>query len=157
MLTKYPETQAIGIHGRSLGGAIAIQAMEIDDRIKFGIIESAFADLGEVVFEYQKRIMKVGFPRLTRLTLKRAGKIAGFHPKEVKPEKSAQNVTAPVMITHGEKDKHITPNHSNRIFKSLASRYKTLVIIPGATHTSMWQQGGEKYRSQILTFVERAL
>ena len=131
--------------------------MEIDDRIKFGIIESAFADLGEVVFEYQKRIMKVGFPRLTRLTLKRAGKIAGFHPKEVKPEKSAQNVTAPVMITHGEMDKHITPNHSNRIFKSLASRYKTLVIIPGATHTSMWQQGGEKYRSQILTFVERAL
>ena len=36
----------IGIWGNSLGGAIAIQSMEYDKRIHFGIIESTFTDMG---------------------------------------------------------------------------------------------------------------
>ena len=34
----------IGIWGQSLGGAVALQAMAIDERINFGIVESTFSD-----------------------------------------------------------------------------------------------------------------
>ena len=55
--SKNPEVP-VGIWGNSLGGAIAIQAMEYDERIEFGIIESTFTDLGQIVFDYKKRFLK---------------------------------------------------------------------------------------------------
>lgn len=47
----------IGIWGNSLGAAVAIQAMEYDSRILFGIIESTFTDLSQIVFDYKKCIL----------------------------------------------------------------------------------------------------
>jgi predicted alpha/beta-fold hydrolase len=83
----------IGIWGNSLGGAIAIQALELDERIQFGMIESTFADLSDIVYDYQKRITKgIGVRFLTDYALKRAGEIANFNPNEVKPKLSAKNI-----------------------------------------------------------------
>lgn len=40
VLHNYQDVEPIGITGHSLGGAIAVQTMAIDDRIKCGIIQS---------------------------------------------------------------------------------------------------------------------
>jgi len=51
---KQPNTK-LGIWGNSLGGAIALQAIEKDKRLEFRIIESTFTDLNQIVYDYQKR------------------------------------------------------------------------------------------------------
>lgn len=45
----------IGVWENSLGGAVAVKAMEADQRIDFGIIESTFTALDIIVSDYQKR------------------------------------------------------------------------------------------------------
>ncbi|MEO0403811.1 MAG: alpha/beta fold hydrolase, partial [Bacteroidota bacterium] len=74
--TEFPN-QPIGIWGNSLGGAIAIQSLEKIPELKFGIIESTFADLSDVVLEYQTRTL-LGFRSelLRDFVLHRAGVIA---------------------------------------------------------------------------------
>ena len=47
-------TKNIGIWGQSLGGAIALQSLASDKRIKFGIIESTFSDLHSITNDYFK-------------------------------------------------------------------------------------------------------
>jgi cephalosporin-C deacetylase-like acetyl esterase len=43
-----------GVWGQSLGGAIGLQAIGFDKRIKFGIIESAFSSFKITVDDYFK-------------------------------------------------------------------------------------------------------
>ena len=74
----------IGVWGNSLGGAIAIQSLEYDNRIEFGIIESTFTDLNQIVYDYKRRILKgVGIRSVSDYALRRAGKIADFDPLQV--------------------------------------------------------------------------
>jgi len=97
---KKTSNTKIGIWGNSLGGAIAIQALEYDKRIDFRIIESTFSDLHQIVYDYQKRMTKgVGLRFLSNQTLKKAGKIANFNPYTVKPIESVKNITQPIFFS----------------------------------------------------------
>ncbi|MFK7748940.1 MAG: alpha/beta hydrolase, partial [Kordia sp.] len=74
----------IGIWGNSLGGAIAIQALEYDKRIEFGIIESTFADLDQIVYDYKKKMLGgFGLRFVSDAALREAGNIANFNPDAV--------------------------------------------------------------------------
>lgn len=53
---RYPDLP-IGIWGNSMGGAVALQALSIEPRLDFGIIESTFTDLNTIVYDYQKRYL----------------------------------------------------------------------------------------------------
>ena len=79
MEARYPHTP-IGIWGNSMGGAVAIQAMALDKRISFGVIESTFTSLAKIGFDYQKRLSKISSRRLFNYVLKRVEKIANFNP-----------------------------------------------------------------------------
>ncbi|MEO1713439.1 MAG: alpha/beta fold hydrolase, partial [Bacteroidota bacterium] len=71
----------IGVWGNSLGGCIAIQALEQDERLAFGIIESTFSDLSQIVYDYGNRLLGGWAPRpLTNYALWRAGRVADFDP-----------------------------------------------------------------------------
>ena len=72
-------TIPIGIWGNSMGGAIALQALAYDNRLQFGVIESTFTDLHQIVYDYKKRMLKgIGMRSISNYVLKRAGTIAHF-------------------------------------------------------------------------------
>ena len=83
---KYNDKLSIGIWGQSLGGAVALQALATDRRIKFGIIESTFSDFPKIVHDYTSNNVGFDIPLLTDLLIYRAGKIAGFEPKKASPK-----------------------------------------------------------------------
>lgn len=153
---KQRSDSKIGIWGNSLGGAIAIQALEIDDRIDFGIIESTFTDLNQIVYDYQKRIAKgIGLRFICNHALKKAGEIANFNPNEVSPIKSVLNINQPVFFAHGDNDKNIKVEYGKQLFENLASTQKELVIVEGGGHFGLGQTGGEEYKNKIHNFLKK--
>ncbi|PQJ15166.1 alpha/beta hydrolase [Aureicoccus marinus] len=144
----------IGIWGNSMGGAIALQALEADERINFGIVESTFRSLDEVVFEYGKRMAKgVMIKQISDYALKRAAEEANFDPTAVQPIESAKEIEQAVLIAHGDSDKRISVDNAQDLFDSLKTEKKELVIVPRAGHLNMMEVGGEGFKSLVMDFV----
>ena len=140
--------------GNSYGGAVALQAMAQDNRLRLGIIESTFNQLEEVVHEYQQRILGISSLALTERVLEKASKIADFDPAEVNPSESARLINWPVFLAHGDLDKRIPADHSREIYKNLTNPYKELYIVEGGTHFNLWDTGGDAYQDALLTFID---
>ena len=152
--SKYPDIQ-IGVLGNSLGGAIALQALANDKRIDFGIIESTFTDLEQIVSDYQKRKMfGVRLRPISDYALFRAGKTGKFDPQKVRPIVFATNIKQPVLIAHGSADKNISVEYGKVLYQHLASENKKLIIVDGAGHHNLHINEG-KYMKQILEFISK--
>lgn len=143
----------IGIRGASMGGAIALQVLEHDQRLKFGIIECTFADLSDVVFDYQKLWLGLESRFISDYTLNRAAKIAKFIAKDIKPGESAKNIHQPVFYAHGDADANISVAYGKLIYKNLASKNKKLVIVEGAGHENLMGHGGDAYWQKLTSFL----
>jgi len=146
----------VGIWGNSLGGAVALQALEYDERIQFGVIESTFTQLDQIVFDYKKRILGgYGFKFISDYALSKAGEIADFNPDEVKPIESVKNIEQPILITHGDADENISYKYGQQLFDNLQSEDKEFVLIEGGGHNDMYLKGGIEYKMKIMSFIER--
>jgi pimeloyl-ACP methyl ester carboxylesterase len=145
----------IGIWGNSLGGAVAIQSLEFDSRLSFGIIESTFSDLKSTIHDYMLLNFGFDFPRFTDFLINRAGDIAEFDIYEVKPKDSVEHINQAVLMVHGEEDDHIDISYARMNFKRLLSRRKRFLSIPKANHTDLWEVGGKAYFKQILGFLNK--
>ena len=153
-LIEEKNAKNIGIRGASMGGAIALQALEHDERLQFGIIECTFADLSDVVFDYQKLWLGLESRFISNYTLNRAAKIAKFFAKDIKPGESAKNIEQPVFYAHGDADANISVEYGKLIYKNLASKNKELVIVEGAGHENLLGHGGEAYWAKLMAFLE---
>lgn len=148
------ETIPIGIWGNSMGGAIAIQALEYDKRIEFGIIESTFTSLEEIVYDYQKSYSYgIGLKPLCNIALDEAGKLAEFNPDFVSPITSGKKIEQPILISHGEKDKNIKFEYGELLFENLKSIDKKFIEIKNAGHFDLSQKGGDTYKKSIMNFL----
>ena len=156
VLTRFGSvTGPVAVMGGSLGAAVALQAMEADPRICCGVVESPFATLREIVFDYMKR--RTGFSArwVSDLALTRAGEIARFPVDSVRPEESARHITQPVMVVHGLQDVHISPEYGKRVFQNLRTSDKEWVPIAQAAHFNIASVGGEAYRKKIVDFLRQ--
>ncbi len=143
----------IGIWGQSLGGAVAFQTLAIDNRIKFGIIESTFSNLDQVVQNYALHFAGFNIPPITRYMLKRAGVIANFPPTEIDLPTMGRQINQPVLMVHGTHDRRIDINNSHKNLQSLRSKQKRLLEIEGAGHLNVWAIGGDEYFHEVFNFI----
>lgn len=155
--TKKPSIP-IGVWGSSMGGAIALLSLEQDKRLQFGLVESTFTDLGQIVFDYKKRLAKgIGIRRLSDYAIKRAGILGNFKPEKVKPIEAVKNIKQPVIIAHGEVDKNITFRYGQLLFDNLQSTDKEFVLLKNGGHENMHVAGGKAYEARMIGFIERQL
>ncbi len=154
---KQPDTP-IGIWGSSMGGAIGLLALAKDKRLQFGLIQSTFTDLHQIVFDYKKRILR-GFGNRTMVNyvLKRAGEIANFNPYEVQPIEAVKNIEQPIIIAHGDADKNISYHYGQQLFDNLKSTDKEFYLVKDGGHVGLWDAGGKVFEDKMLGFIERQL
>lgn len=145
-----------GIWGRSLGAAVAIQAMELDTNISYGIIESTFSDFRRITYDYSRHFAGFVIPQVTDYAVDRAEKIAGFEADSIVPRKSLQNITRPVFFAHGNNDKRIKIEHMAINMKSHAGETSNIVI-DSAGHLDLWEVGGKKYFDAVGNFLDNQL
>ena len=147
----------MAVMGNSLGAAVALQAMEVDHRITCGVVESPFATLREIVFDYMKRLSGIPVRQISDRALDRAGEIARFPVDSIRPEESARHIIQPVMVVHGLQDKHISPEYGGRVYQNLRSPDKEWVPVPQASHFNINAVGGSAYKGQVVEFIRKHL
>lgn len=155
LIEKKSPNLKIGIWGNSLGGAMAIQALEYDKRIQFGVIESTFTDLHQITFDYKKRLFKgFGVRWYSDFVLGIAAKKADFNPNDVKPIESVKHIEQPMFMAHGKLDESISYEYGVALYDSLKSKNKTLELVENAGHFSLYKRGDKEYSTKVLDFIE---
>jgi uncharacterized protein len=144
----------IGVWGQSLGAAVALQAMSIDSRIKFGIIESTFSDFESIAHDYLNYFMGYSFESMSKFMVYRAGKLAKFKPQLASPINACNSIRQPVFMAHGDVDKKINIKYGKANFNALASKQKEFFAVKGASHVTVWKVGGEAYFKKVLKFID---
>lgn len=148
--------QPAGIWGASLGGAIALQAMALDRRIVFGVIESTFDEFEKVAEEYGADwMLGLRSKWMLNRVLDKSGAIAHFEPKTVKPVEAAAAIDRPVLFLHGDADDKIPIEFNRRNFEAVRSPEKQWITVPGGGHSNIWRFGGDALERQVLTFLEQ--
>ena len=157
--TTYGLHGPFAIHGSSMGGAIALQALEIEPRLRCGIIVCAFASLRETVGDYMLRLYSIRWQAVVDHIVSRSESIAGFTVDDVLPERAAHGVRQPVLFVHGDQDDRVSVDYGRRNYRSLAARDKELYIVEGAGHLNISEIGGtvldEKIHGWINTHLHR--
>ena len=154
-ILKNDSNKKVGIWGNSLGGAISIQALELDERITFGIIESTFKDLRQIVYDYQKRYcFNIGFKWLCNRTLDNASSVGNFDPDKVRPMDSVVNIEQPVFLAHGDADANIRFEYGQHLYEHLASEDKIFYRVKGGGHYNLFKVGGESYTTALFDFIQ---
>lgn len=146
--------KTIGVWGQSLGGAVALQSLAKDKRLKFGIIESAFSDFPQTVHDYTRQFVGFDIAFLTDDVIQRAGRLAQFNPFEITPSKFCQHIEQPVFMSHGDQDQRIHINCGKENFHNLKSQYKIFEAVKNAGHGNLWKVGGHEYMTKVLGFLD---
>ena len=155
LLQQKKPNSNIGIWGQSLGGAVALQALGTDKRIKFGIVESTFSDFKTTANDYFNYHLGFNNELLTNYLVYRAGKIADFKPDQAKPIFFCSKIDQPIVLVHGTEDRRIPIKYAKENFKELKSSRKKFLRIEGADHLTVWKTGGTKYFNEVFTFIEK--
>jgi uncharacterized protein len=154
LLKRLPNVP-VGIHGSSMGGAVALQCLEFDERLKFGIVESTFNTLENVVVEYGRDYFKFRSRWIARRVLSKSALIANFNPFAIKPVESCKNIEQPMLIVHGDMDENIPIAFNIENYEALKSKDKEFYTVHGATHFNVGEVGGEAYKKKLLDFLNR--
>lgn len=145
-----------GIYGNSMGGAVALQSLAADGRLRFGLIESTFTDLPAVANAYGRRLSGLPLPNwLSDYVLRRAGKLANFDPFQVRPLTAAKQITQPIQHLHGDADANINIAHAHALYAAYGSGDKSLYVVPGGDHADLPEVGGKAYQAVWKRFLER--
>lgn len=144
----------IGLFGTSMGAAVAIQAAAVDDRVKAVVAEASFTDLRTISVDYQRRIVKLPWHFLRNVAMSRSQKIAKFKARDVSPLEDVQRLRIPILFIHGMEDKFIRYEYSKALYH-VAPGPKDLFLVPGASHTDVWEISGSTYERKILSFFDR--
>lgn len=152
-LTEKEKLNNIGIWGQSLGGAVALQALGYDKRLKFGIIESTFTDYKTIVNDYFDLHAGFSYTPLSNYLSNRASSIAGFDSDDAKPMKYCEKISQPILMVHGNKDERIDISYGRTNFSKLKSSSKEFMEIKGANHLNVWKVGGDTYFKKIIDFL----
>lgn len=146
--------QPLGIWGASLGGAIALQAMAIDPRFAFGIIESTFDEFEKVAEEYGADwMLGLHSKWLVSHVLDKSAAIADFNPRTVKPVDAAAQIDRPMLFLHGDADDKIPIEFNRRNFEAVPSADKKWITVPGGGHSNLWRVAAEPMKAQVLAFL----
>jgi uncharacterized protein len=147
----------VGIHGASMGGAVALQALAFDKRLEFGIVESTFHSLEDVIIEYGHSYFKFRSRWLAQRVLTKSAAIAHYNPFEIKPMEACKKINQPMLLVHGDCDEKIPIAFNQINFQALASSKKEFYTVKKAGHDDVGEKGGQAYMEKILLFIENTL
>ncbi|MCX7985114.1 MAG: alpha/beta fold hydrolase [Bacteroidetes bacterium] len=146
----------IGVFGTSMGGAVAIQAAAIDQRIAAVVSEGSFTALRTIFVDYQKRIIKLPWHFLRNVALAQSQRLANFKARLVSPLEDLKHVHCPILIAHGKRDSLIKVDYAYMLYNA-ANDPKELYIVEDANHSDVWEVGGTEYANTLTSFFERHL
>lgn len=154
---RFPK-QKLGIWGASLGGAVALQAMEVEPRYQIGIIESTFDEYEKVAMEYGAQwLFGLRSAWLTAHILEKSGEIAHFDPEMAMPVAAARQIERPVLFIHGDRDARIPMSFGKHNFEVCPAPTKKWYRVHGGGHNNLWRKEYEALKRETVGFLQQHL
>jgi len=125
-------TDRIAVYGRSLGAAVALHVATTHPAAAV-VLESPFSTAADMARQHYWYLPR-GLVRLRLDNLARA-----------------RQLTAPLMVIHGEDDR-IAPIRMGQAVAE-AGRARRFLSLAGAGHNDTYAVGGDRYRDAMMTFL----
>ncbi|MCX7678303.1 MAG: alpha/beta hydrolase [Spirochaetes bacterium] len=155
-LEKLGGSGLVGVHGESIGAAIALQHAAIDNRVAFYISDGSFTSLPELLkYRLKSDFNLPPFP-LYYVASFFSKLRAGFFFHEISPINSLQKATAPIFFIHGGADTYIPTEMGQRLFNTYSGK-KAIYICPGAKHSESFWTNKKEYEKKIREFLKTVL
>ncbi len=155
-LAKLGGQGIIGIHGESIGAAVALQHAAIDSRAAFYISDGSFTTLPELLkFRLKADFGLPAFP-LYHIASLFARLRAGFFFEDIAPIEAIEHAQAPILFIHGGADTYIPTEMGKRFFDAYRGK-KALYICPGAKHSESFWTDKKEYEKRVKEFVTSLL
>lgn len=122
------------VHGRSLGGAVAIRGAS-DQDVAGLIVENTFTALKDMAG-------RSGIPLATHLVA-----------YDFDSLRRIQQLQIPTLVVHGDADELIPPAMGRTL--AAAAPMGLFLGIPGGTHNDTWVRGGAAYWTALRDFLQR--
>ncbi len=152
LLDKDFQPGNIAVLGISLGGIAAVGATANDSAIGALILDSAFADLIELVEpnwvneSHLPMFFLGGAYVMWRI-------FYGFDLRKVKPVEDIKRIPPrPILIMHSSSDELIDKAHAQQLVKVAPSA--RLVIFEGCDHAELYRDAPEKYLNTLIPFLK---
>lgn len=143
----------VGIHGESMGAAIALQNSAIDPRIVFYIVDCPLSDLNTLLGYRLKVDYKMPSFPLINVSSFISRIRAGFYFGQVSPIMDIANVDTPIFFIHGKEDTYILPKMSEEMY-NIKKGKKKLYLADGARHAESCISNYEEYDRLVGEFLE---
>jgi fermentation-respiration switch protein FrsA (DUF1100 family) len=144
----------IGVIGVSLGGAAALLGSPLD--VDALVLESVYPTITDAV--HNRVAAQVGPLSyvLSPLLLCQLQPRLGISTRDLRPIDKMADVACPLLVASGDVDRHTTIAETQLMFES-AIEPKQLVIFKGAAHIDLLNHDRQKYKEEILGFLETYL
>lgn len=152
VLERLGANTRIGLHGESMGAAIALQYLSLDNEIDFCVADCGFSDLEELLsvrLREDFHLPSIPFIWLARFFAKL---LTGANLKEVSPIKSVRESSVPVMFAHGAEDHYVPTYMSEKMYRENNSK-NHLLVVPGAAHAMALTTDPVAYEKEIERFL----
>ena len=144
----------IGIHGESMGAAIALQYAAIDDRASFIIADCPFSTLlGELTYRLDRQYHLPPIPLLS-VTNFLTTLITGMSFESVSPIRDIVNLQTPVLFIHGQKDSYIPIQMTRELYDAKKTGIRQLYLAPEAGHAESFWNNRLEYDQVVGSFLQ---
>jgi alpha-beta hydrolase superfamily lysophospholipase len=153
---RFGPATPIGVHGISMGGAVAIAAAARTAEIRAVAADSAFAHLSgavELRFEPLRGLNLL----VHHVTMRIAERISGGRVAEVRPvDVVARIAPRPLLLIQGSRDGIVPAGHVDELYAA-AGEPKDLWLLPESTHAMARLDAPDLYVDRLARFFSSAL
>ncbi len=153
VLEKCGNDFIVGVHGESMGAAIALQNIAMDPRVSFCVADCPFSDLSMLLKYRLKLEFKLSsFPafQITGLFVRLR---TGMRIKNISPIRDIAKVETPIFFIHGEEDLYIPTQMSIDMYNSKKG-IRQLYIAPDARHAESVAKNRKEYDRLVGEFLK---
>jgi pimeloyl-ACP methyl ester carboxylesterase len=131
-----PDARRRFVYGHSLGGAVAIELATRNPDIAGLVVEGSFTSMADMA----QQVHGLGWLPLDALLTQRFDSLSKI-----------ASIRMPVLFIHGEIDDVVPPAMSRRLHAA-APEPRSLLLVPGAGHSSIAVVALERYRAALREF-----
>lgn len=142
----------VGLHGESMGGTIAMLNMAMDKRIDFGVIDSAFSDLPELLLLKFKQDTGIDSKKLIAFLNLIIKFRSGFTIEDVSPLKELPSISQPILFIHGDEDTYIPPKMTKAMY-AFKMDQKFLYMAKEGIHGTAMGVDPDRYDEELTQFL----
>lgn len=150
---RFGNDAIVGLHGESLGAAVALQYLTMDQGISFCVADCPFSDLPDLLKLRMKNDYRLPpFPLIN---------LAGFFSRlstglrfaEASPRNALKGVNTPILFVHGKEDRYIPPEMSLEMAEQQRTTRK-VYLAPEAGHAESFLKNRDRYREEVIGFMK---